>query len=271
MAGRKRSRTLGWERRQEILKYLLANGSASISAIGQHVDASPATIHRDLELLAENGLIERVHGGALAVEALDDAPVATERHKRVAEKQQIADVALQRVTAGVNSIFLEASTTVAHLVPALRGMTDKVFVTNSPEIALELASSELEVMIVGGNLRFRTLATMGPLATHALQSVNIDLAFIGVSALDVNGLAVMNAIEAQTKSAAIQAAQQVVALADGAKLGTRALVHVAVLDAIDELITDAGAPLEEVERLRTAGLTVTIAPASSHRMRPATA
>lgn len=259
MAQKKRSQTLGWERRQEILKFLRANGSASVSVIGEHVDASPATIHRDLELLADQKVIERVHGGALALEALDDPPVATERLKRVAEKEMIANAALARITPRVSSIFLEASTTIAHLVPRLRSMSDKVFATNSPEIALELATGDAEVLIVGGNLRSSTLAAVGPLAVMALQSVNIDLAFIGLSALDVHGVTTMNSIEAETKAAVIKVTNQVIALGDGGKLGRRALVPVAPLSELSELITDPDAPAEEVEALRQAGLTVTVA------------
>lgn len=259
MSQKKRGQTLGWERRQEILKFLRANGSASVSVIGDHVAASPATIHRDLELLAEQKVIERVHGGALAIETLDDPPVATERLKRVAEKEMIATEALTRITARVGSIFLEASTTVAHLVPQLRMMTDKVFVTNSPEIALEMAVGPAEVMLIGGSLRPSTLAAVGPLAVQALQSVNINLAFIGLSALDVHGVTTMNSVEAETKAAVINATATVIALGDGAKLGRRALVPVAPLSALTELITDADAPEEEVDALRAAGLKVTVA------------
>ncbi|MDR0416728.1 MAG: DeoR/GlpR family DNA-binding transcription regulator [Propionibacteriaceae bacterium] len=265
MAKSNDSRILGWERRQEILRFVRAHGSATISGITQQVGVSPATLHRDLETLAEQGLIERVYGGAVALEPPDDPPVASERQQRVAEKQQIADAAVERIVRGVNSIFLEASTTIAHMVPALRDLTDKVFVTNSPEIALELATGEVEVMLIGGNLRHRTLSTIGPLAIQAVEAVHIDLAYIGVSALNVGGLTTMNSIEAQTKAALIKAADTAIALSDGTKLGKQALVHVAPLSALSELITDAGAPADEVNRLRAAGLTVTVAEPSSAR------
>lgn len=254
-----RQRQLGWERRQELLRYLRTHGSASVATICEVVGASPATVHRDLEFLADKGLIERVHGGALSLEVLDDPPAVVERHKRVDEKQRIADAALGLIDDHVNSIFLEASTTVAHLAPALRAMADVVLVTNSPEIALELVSGKAEVVLIGGNLRHRTLSTVGPQAIQALASVRIDLAFIGVSAVDEGGLSSMNMIEAETKSAIINAAARVVALGDGGKLGHRSLVPVAPLSALDELVTDAGAPPEHVASLRAHGLDVVIA------------
>ena len=259
MATGVRQTQLGFERRQEVLKHLRTHGSASIATICQMVGASPATVHRDLELLADQGLIERVHGGALAVESLDDPPVTGERSKRVAEKRRIALAAMELIDESVKSIFLEASTTVSHLVPLLRGMSDKVLVTNSPEIALEAATGEIEILLIGGDLRRRTLSTVGPLAIQMLGSVSVDLAFIGVSAIDEAGLSSMNAIEVATKSAIIDAAGRVVGLGDASKLGKRALVPVAPLSAMSALITDAAEESPVVQAIREGGLQVRVA------------
>lgn len=253
-------RQLGWERRQEILRYLRDHGSASVSTIAEVVDASPATIHRDLDHLAGRGQIERVHGGAVLNEGLDDPPTAVERHRNVQQKQMIAALALERIDDDVSSIFLEASTTVQLLVPGLRYLEDKVVVTNSPEIALGLVPGPCEVMLVGGNLRDRTLATVGPGAADSFAGISIDLCFIGVSAIDLSGVSSMNAIEAQTKSVFINGADRVIALADASKLGKRSLVPVSPLSSIEELITDASADKSEIESLRAAGLAVTVAP-----------
>lgn len=258
MIAESRRKQLGWDRRQTILKHLRSKGSASIATLCDLVGASPATVHRDLEFFTEKGLIKRVHGGALAVDVHDDPPVAVERQKHVAEKQQIADEALKLVDDSVNSIFLEASTTVAHLCPALR-LLDKVIVTNSPEIALEIIGGNAEVILIGGNLRHQTLAAVGPSTINALQAVNIDLAFIGVSAIDESGLSSMNIVEAQTKSAISNTARLRVALGDGTKLGRRALVPVSPLSSLTMLITDANAPTDQITTLRDHGLQITVA------------
>jgi DeoR family transcriptional regulator, aga operon transcriptional repressor len=259
MKGVARSRQLASERRHKILRYLHDHGSASITTICELVAASPATVHRDLEMLADKGLLSRVRGGALSIEGDDDPPVALERGKRVGEKQAIADAAVGMIGPDVNSVFLEASTTVSAMVPALRGMEDKVFVTNSPEIALELVKGRAEVILIGGELRPRTLATVGPLTVAALELVSIDMAFIGVSAVDIEGLSSVNLFEAETKSAILNASTRSIALGDGDKLGKRALAAVGPLSSIDGLITDAGAPAEQVALLRGAGLEVTLA------------
>jgi DeoR family transcriptional regulator, aga operon transcriptional repressor len=254
-----RQKQLGSERRQILLKFLRTHGSASVATICDLVGASPATVHRDLELLAGKGLLQRVHGGALSMEDADDPPVSVQRLKAVPAKRAIAAAALDRIRHSDNSIFVEASTTTAHMTPSLREMSEKVFVTNSPEIALDLVGGTAEVLLIGGNLRPRTLAAVGPLAMEALERVSIDLAFIGVSAIDGSGISNMNMIEAETKSMIISKATRVVALADGEKLGARSLVPVAPLSALHELVTDSSAPSAVVDMLREQGVQVTIA------------
>lgn len=252
-------RQLASERRKMILRHLRAEGSASVSDLCQVVGSSLATVHRDLEKLAREGEITRVRGGALAREDVDDPPVSGERTKHVAEKRAIAELAADLVGDDVTSIFLEASTTVHQLLPRLSELRDKVFVTNSPEIGLELAESNNDVILIGGELRARTLASVGQLAIQALESVVIDLAFLGVSAIDAEGLSSMNLNEAETKSAILRRASRCVAIGDGTKLGRRALAPVGSLDAIDVLVTDGSADRDEVAKLRAAGLEVLVA------------
>lgn len=252
---------LGHERRQAVLEHLKLNGSASVAALGELLGASPATVHRDLDRLARDGLIERVRGGAIAP-LNDDPPVSAERARNVSAKKAIAQAAAKFVRPGVQSVFLEASTTMAHLVPLVRDLGEVVLVTNSPEIALELSQSQSDVFIIGGQLRQRTLSTVGPQAINALSEISIDVAFIGISALNEDGLSSMNSIEAETKSAIIKAAAQVIALGDSSKLGKRALVPVAPLSDIDVLVTDSGASEADLQLLRAAGMEIVVAQVS---------
>lgn len=248
---------LSHERRQDVLDRVRSNGSASVSALAKLVGASPATVHRDLDYLSREGFIERVRGGAVALN--DDPPVHFERGRYVLEKKAIALAAAAMAKPGVKSIFLEASTTVAHLVPHLRHLQDVVMVTNSPGIALDLSQSHSDVVIIGGNLRQRTLSTVGPQAIEALGNIAIDLAFIGISALNDEGLSSMNAIEAETKTAIIRAASRVVGMGDSRKIGKRELVPVAPLSAMDVFITDSSAAEEDLVGLRRSGLRVVVA------------
>lgn len=256
------SRRVGSGRRQEILRYLREHGSATVAALCAVTAASPATVHRDLEQLAAQGLLERVHGGALSLES-DDPPVGLARVSHVAEKHAIAEYAAKLIDDDVASIFLEASTTIAAMVPWLRSLEDKVFVTNSPEMGLELVTGPSDVILIGGDLRARTLSSVGPLAIQALEGVSIDLAFIGVSAIDADGLSSMNLIEAETKSAILAGAARSIALGDSGKLGKRALAPVGPLSHLESLVTDSNAPEEEVRKLRKAGLTVSLAGANA--------
>ncbi|WP_076464441.1 DeoR/GlpR family DNA-binding transcription regulator [Actinomyces mediterranea] len=259
-----RNGLVGAERRKAILRMVTERGSASVADLCADLDVSPATIHRDLTVLSGGGLVERVHGGVLApAGGADDPHVLNEKASRQDEKNRIASAALRFVSPEVHSVFLEASTTVAPLASLLRDRRDLVFLTNSPEIALELATSGTEVTLVGGQLRARTLATVGPDANRQISAARVDVAFIGVSAIDEEGLSSMNAIEAETKSMIIASARMRVALGDYTKLGKRALAHVAPTASINALVTDSRADVEAVELLRRGGLDVVIADAVS--------
>lgn len=251
---------VGAERRKTILRMVQESGSASVAQLCATLGVSAATIHRDLAALAREGVVERVHGGILApAGGADDPHVLGEKAHRRGEKAEIARTALSFVSPEVHSVFLEASTTVAQLGLLLRERRGLVFLTNSPEIALELVAEGLEVTLVGGQLRARTLATVGPDANRQIGLSRVDVAFIGVSAIDVDGLSSMNAIEAETKTAIIAASRAVIALGDHSKLGKRGLAHVARADAINALVTDARADDAAVEALRSCGLEVIIA------------
>lgn len=253
-----RSTQLGPERRQLIMQRLRTAGGATIAEISAVTGASPATVHRDLKILSDLGAIERVRGGALLKQELDDPAAITERVKNVVEKEAIAQASAGFITDDVTSVFLEASTTVQRLVPYVADLPGKVFITNSPEIGLELSHRSCEVILIGGELRERTLASIGQLAIQALESLVIDLAFIGVSALDAQGLSCMNLTEAETKSAILRSVSRRIALCDSSKLGRRALASVGNLRAIDHLVTDAHAPQDLIEQFRTAGLDITL-------------
>lgn len=256
--GQAGSRTLGTERRARLLSYLNGRSSATIAVLCELLDASPATVHRDLGVLARDGLIQRVRGGAMTVDVHDDPSVAIERRRNVEAKKQIARAALDLVRAG-STIFLEASTTVSCLATLIRTVSGLTVVTNSPEIALDLMGSESEVILIGGNLRRKTLATVGPLAVSALRGIRVEQAFIGVSAIGTDGVSSMNMTEAETKVAILESAGQVIGLADAEKLGRNALTRVAGLEAIDLLITNSAASPQNVQALRDKGLSVEIA------------
>jgi DeoR/GlpR family transcriptional regulator of sugar metabolism len=242
------------ERRQQILRILAENGSASVNELSEVTGASLATIHRDLEQLAEAGRLVRVHGGATTVD--DDPPATSERRRNIPQKRAIARVAAQWVEPG-HVVFLEASSTVARLTEFLP-KSEIVVVTNDPEIALDLAQNTVnEVIILGGTLRSQTRSIVGQMTVALLRDIQVDIAFIGVSAISVQGgLTSVNLLEAETKRAILQSASRAIGLATRDKLGRNSLTPIGTLDQLATLVTDAPKSDPHVAALLDTGLEV---------------
>ena len=241
------------ERRQWILRLVAESGSVSVSELSRITGASLATIHRDLEQLAGTGRLLRVHGGATTVD--DDPPATSERRRNIPQKRAIARVAAEWVEPG-DVVFLEASSTIAQLTEFLP-QSELVVVTNDPEIALDLAQNTgNEVVILGGTLRSQTRSIVGEMTVALLSEIKVDIAFIGVSAISVDGLTSVNLLEAETKRAILGAASRTIGLATSDKLGRNSLTTIGSLDRLGRLVTDAPRNDPNVEALVAAGLDV---------------
>lgn len=247
------SNVLPSERRQQILRILSESGSVSVNELSEITGASLATIHRDLEQLSEAGRLVRVHGGATIAD--DDPPATSERRRNIPQKRAIARVAAQWVEPG-HVVFLEASSTVARLTEFLP-RSEIVIVTNDPEIALDLAQNTInEVVILGGTLRSQTRSIVGQMTVALLREIQVDVAFIGVSAISVHGLTSVNLLEAETKRAILQSASRAIGLATRDKLGRNSLTTIGTLDQLTTLVTDAPKTDAQVKALIDAGLDV---------------
>lgn len=241
------------ERRQQILRILAETGSVSVNELSQATGASLATIHRDLEQLSEAGRLVRVHGGATTAD--DDPPATSERRRNIPQKRAIARVAAQWVEPG-HVVFLEASSTVAQLTQFLP-KSEIVAVTNDPEIALDLAQNTVnEVIILGGTLRSQTRSIVGQMTVALLREIQVDIAFIGVSAISVHGLTSVNLLEAETKRAILQSTSRAIGLATRDKLGRNSLTQIGTIDQLATLVTVAPKTDPHVAALIDAGLEV---------------
>ena len=241
-----------------ILELLARDGSVSVVALAGDLGVSEATVRRDLQLLGEQRLLERSHGGAVAHGTAHELPVRY-RTGRSEEKQRIARAAAERVTDGM-AIGLTGGTTTTEVARALAARPDLTVVTNALNIAVELAvRANLKLIVTGGVARSASYELVGPLADATLQGIYVDLAFVGVDGIHfARGLTTQNEVEAATNRALIARAGRTIVVADGSKLGHVAFAFIAELDPVEELLTDADADPAEVERLRAAGLRVTL-------------
>jgi DeoR/GlpR family transcriptional regulator of sugar metabolism len=244
------------ERRGVILDRLRTQGRVLATDLSTELDVSSDTIRRDLREMDGLGLLRRVHGGALPRHG-DASSFATRARRAPDAKASIARRAAACVKDG-QVVVLDGGTTTLELARALRDDVQASVITTSPPIALALADHPgLEVTVVGGTLRPRSLVTVGASAVDALRVIRADIVFLGVCGLHPEiGVTTDDLEERHVKAAMIEGAAEVVALADHDKLGTAMPVVVAPLSAVTHLVTDADVDEVALAPYRALGIEV---------------
>ncbi len=249
------------ERRQLITDELRRRGRVAVSRLADTYNVTPETVRRDLVELEQRGELRRVHGGGVASERPRIEPAVAERAEHLAaEKARIGDAALAFLPDDGGTILLDAGTTTGALVEQLPTDRRLTVVTNAIPHALLLASFPLvTVIVVGGRLRARTLATVDDFALDTVRNLRVDVAFIASNGISKRGCSTPDPAEAAVKRALVAAGERVVLLADHSKLGDEHFVRFAELADLDVVITDAGADPEDLLALRAADLEVVVA------------
>ncbi|MGB9803409.1 DeoR/GlpR family DNA-binding transcription regulator [Desulfofundulus sp.] len=248
------------ERRQKILELLERDQVVKVPDLSAYFNVSEATIRRDLQELEEAGYLKRTHGGAISNQAATFEPSLAEKEDQYqAEKIAIAEIAVQLVQEG-DTVMLDAGSTTLQIARRLKHRKNITIVTNAVNIACELAAGNTEVILLGGNLRQRTLSLVGPITENILSGLYVDKLFLATNGVDLKkGLTTPNLAEAQTKRAMLNSAGEVILVADHSKFGRVSFSHICNLDRIDCLITDNGAPDAFLATLKKQGLRVLVA------------
>lgn len=246
------------ERQQEIVRLARSNGRVDVATLAGTLQVTTETIRRDLTVLERAGVLRRVHGGAIPAERLGFEPaLATRDSVLIHEKERIAATALAEVPSE-GSIILDAGSTTARLAEVLPTDRELTVVVNSPVIATLLGSRpNLNVLLLGGRLRARTLATVEDWALRALADLYVDVAFLGTNGCSVRrGLTTPDPAEASVKRAMIAAARRAVLLADHTKLGNDHFARFGSLTDLDLIVTDSGVEDGLAVELESAGVRV---------------
>ena len=246
------------ERQQEILRRARADGRVDVVRLAEDLAVTSETIRRDLTVLERAGVLRRVHGGAIPIERLGFEPALAARDTlQTVEKERIAKAALAELPDG-GAIVIDAGTTTGRLVEALPADYEVTVVVNSPPLATTLAMRpNVTVILLGGRVRGRTLATVDDMALQPLSQLRVDVAFMATNGLSVeHGLTTPDPAEASVKRAMIRAARRTVLLADHTKIGNDHLARFGSIAEVDLLITDTGLDDAVTEELEQAGLRV---------------
>ncbi len=249
------------ERQQRLLAWIEQRQRVSVSDITEQYAVSPATARRDLETLAAEGKVRRVHGGAIAVRrAPPEPPVLQRALEQADEKKRIAAACAALIGNG-ETIFLSSGTTVMEVAHRLRDRQNLTVFTNSLLVVNELAGAPgVEVILLGGVVRASESSLVGALTMRSLAELRALKVIFGIRAIDLEqGLTNNSLEESLIDREILRIGNEIIIVADHTKLGRVSTVFVAPLDVIDVLVTDDAAPKEIVQSLRDQGIDVRIA------------
>jgi DeoR family fructose operon transcriptional repressor len=251
------------ERQQAIASLVMSKGRASVVDLAQAYDVTTETVRRDLAVLDRAGIVRRVHGGAVPVRALRVVePGVMERESTRADyKDAIARAAIDFLPINGGSVLLDAGTTTGRVAAILPADRDLVVVTNSVAVAARLAAMpSVSLQLLGGRVRRVTQAAVGEPTLRVLETLRVDVAFIGTNAISVgHGLSTPDSEEAAVKRAMVRSANYVVVVADSSKVGREDLMSFAPIDKVDVLITDSEVSASDRTALTDRGVEVVLA------------
>ncbi|HEX6986666.1 MAG TPA: DeoR/GlpR family DNA-binding transcription regulator [Planctomycetaceae bacterium] len=233
---------LARQRQALILERVRETGAVRVAELARDLGVSDMTVRRDLEVLHEHGLIEKVHGGATILSALAsfEPGFVAKSALQQAEKSAIAAAAAERVEPGM-AIGISAGTTTHALAARVADVPGVTIVTNSVRVAdvLHRAGRRDQTVILTGGTRTPSEALVGSFAVSQLRSVHLDQVFMGVHGMDARaGFTCPNLLEAETDRALIEAGRRLVVLADHTKWGVVGIASIGSLGMADVLISD---------------------------------
>ena len=227
------------ERKQQILTALRRSPAVRVTDLCRTLGVSVASIRRDLADLQRSGLLKRTHGGAISTgPAMAELSLAAKKDRHHREKAAIAAMAAELIDTG-DTIFLDSGSTTREIALHLRHRHGLTVVTNALNIAWELASSDVDLVLTGGQMRRGILSQVGPIAERSIRGLHVDKLFLGANGVDLDkGITTPNLVEAQTKRAMVDSAGRVFLVADHSKFGCVTFGHICGLDRIHAVITD---------------------------------
>ncbi|GAA3992579.1 DeoR/GlpR family DNA-binding transcription regulator [Allokutzneria multivorans] len=263
---------LARQRQAVILEEVRRTGAVRVSDLVTRLGVSDMTVRRDLDALARRGQVEKVYGGATSAtgRSTDEPGFEAKSVRQLPEKEAIAAMAAELVRPGT-AIGLSAGTTTWTLARYLDDVADLTVVTNSIRVAdvLQQRGRTDRTVVLTGGVRTPSDALVGPVAVQALRSLHLDLVFLGVHGMALNaGFTTPNLNESETDRALVDAASNLVVLADHTKWATVGISTIAQLDEAHVLVSDEGLDEGAREVLSEHVDELVLAPVPARRTQP---
>lgn len=252
---------LAAERKKLIIEFVTQEKMASVPQLAERFDVHEATIRRDLAEIEKEGHLRRIHGGVVLEEEVSFEPPFTERStERIQEKREIGKLAAAYIQKGDN-IILDSGTTTLHIARNITHLTNITVITNDINIASELRNCKgIKVIVTGGVLYHESFMLNGLVTNDMLRNVHVHKAFIGTPAIHAKyGITHFDEQLVSAKVGMIEAAKEVIVVADHTKIGGVSLHTVSPIKNIDILITGSETSDSQIAKFREAGIEVIIA------------
>jgi DeoR family transcriptional regulator of aga operon len=251
------------QRFNAILTGLQETGTVAVEDLSEQLSVSVVTIRRDLDVLEQQGLLRRTHGGAVSIEPLFYEPFRKDRsflaqvERQAGEKRRIGRAAAALITPG-ETIAITPGTTTAEIIRGLPLHSKITVVTNTANIAMELSKrKDVNVFVTGGHLHGDWFSLVGPTAIRSLENMLIHTMFVGADGIDAAwGLSCFNSDEAELNGTMVRHARRHIAVVDHTKFNVVANWRICETGTLQKLITDTGTTDEMIAPFQKLGIEV---------------
>ena len=248
-------------RHERIIQLVKQNGYMSIDALAKELDVTPQTIRRDINMLAEEDILRRYHGGAgLGSNSVQNEDYAKRKVWNQQEKDRIASLVAEHIPNN-SSLFMNIGTTVESVARSLLDHSGLKIITNNLNVASIFSGHEqFEVTIAGGTVRQRDGGIIGEATIDFIRQFKVDYAVMGISGIDEDGtLLDFDYREVRVAQAMIEHARKIYLVADHSKIGRNAVVKLGHISQVSAMFTDIPLPESLQQQVDAAGVNVYLA------------
>lgn len=252
------------QRRERIQEYLQIHQIARSADLCDLLEASDATVRRDLEWLEHEGILERTHGGAILSQRMNLEPEYRQRaQQHPEEKRRIGAEAAALIQKG-DIVFLNSGTTTTQVIRHIRSEADISVFMNNLSGTLEIGEPGFQLYLLGGEFQPRSNSVAGRFAIENLEKVYANKTILGVDGISIrHGCTVPSNAEAEVVRQMIEHTKgEIIIVADHSKWGVVSNFQIATIDEIDKLITDEAVDPSAIESLGEHGVEIRIAATS---------
>jgi DeoR family transcriptional regulator, fructose operon transcriptional repressor len=250
---------LAEERRNHLLELVRTRRFASLPELAEQLAVSESTVRRDLDQLEELGSARRIHGGVLYTGSSPKLPHFDISQPAEWEKKKVIAAAAVKLIEDGDTILLDGGSTTYEMARLLVGRPLHVVTTSLPVANLFASDNNSDLVLIGGNICPRSGVARGPYADRMLSMVRVRKTIFSVAGIHEEGFFNNDLLLVETERAMMQAADEVIVVADSTKLGRKSLTHLCPLKAVHHLVVDDGITEEWRAKMQAAGVELTVA------------